>query len=825
MIVEVALPVPLESTFSYSVPDEWQAEVGPGYRVVVPFGNRMLTGVVVEAADGEGRDLGELSLKDIEDVPDDYPALTTGLLELARWIADYYVCGLGEATRAALPPGIEIQSESVVRLTDRPPAEVQPTGEAAALIDYLRGREAVPLKTVQRRFRSLSTARLRRLERDDVITLESRLRGPRTRVRTVRFARLDPRRAHPDAVRESMLELRGAKQRVILAELLERSLAGEEEVAVSSLLGETKASAATLKSLVDRELVAIIEREERRSPFPDATPPEIVEGPALHSAQAAALADIQRSIDETEYRTHLLRGITGSGKTEVYLAAIGRALELGGSGIILVPEIALTPQMVKRYRMRFGDAVSVLHSRMSMGERFDAWRELREGRHRVVIGPRSAVFAPVENLRLIVVDEEHEHSYKQHDPAPRYHARDVAVMRAHLERATCVLGSATPSLESFANAQHGKYRLLSMPDRVPVGEAAKAVLPDVHIVDLVLERKKHRLDGTISTTLKEAIEERIAREEQVILLQNRRGYAPVLECDSCGYSPMCPDCSVTFTYHKSIRRLRCHYCGRTQRPEAACPSCGTRGLRQLGAGTQRVEEELSEAFPSLRILRMDLDTTGKKHSHHEILSRFGRGEADVLLGTQMVAKGLDFGRVTLVGVVNADTELLLPDFRSEERTFQLLTQVAGRAGRAARPGEVFLQTRNPENLALDFARRHDYEGFAEYAMKGRRELGYPPFGQVAVVEFSGPDDAGVRALGTDWTRRLQEHGGDLRIHGPHPAFIPRVKRRYRHQTVVRARHRQRAPEMQQAMRKASADFGSVPARYRISIDIDAVGIG
>ncbi|MDX1741733.1 MAG: primosomal protein N', partial [Rhodothermales bacterium] len=283
--------------------------------------------------------------------------------------------------------------------------------------------------------------------------------------------------------------------------------------------------------------------------------------------------------------------------------------------------------------------------------------------------------------------------------------------------------------------------------------------------------------------------------------------------------------SVTYTYHKSIRRLRCHYCGRTQRPEHVCPSCGTTGMRQLGAGTQRVEEEVAEVFPSARVLRMDLDTTGRKHSHHEILSSFGRGEADILLGTQMVAKGLDFGRVTLVGVVNADTELLLPDFRAEERTFQLLTQVAGRAGRADRPGEVYLQTRNPDNRALLFALKHDYEGFAEYAMYGRRELGYPPFGQVAVVEFSGPEDSGTRGLGAEWTELLRQQNLDLWIHGPHPAFIPRVKRRFRYQTVVRATHRQRAPEIQEAMRSVMADFRTVSRGYRIAIDIDALGIG
>ncbi|NNE47737.1 MAG: primosomal protein N' [Rhodothermales bacterium] len=825
MIVEVALPLPIESTFSYSVPAEWTDEIGLGYRVVVPFGSRTMTGVVVAMSDEPDPEAKKIALKSILDLPDAYPAMTDGLLKVTEWVAEYYVCGPGEAMRAALPPGIEIQSETVVQLTDRPAEEIHVVGDAAGLVDYLTGRGEVPVTSVRRRFPAMSTARLRRLERDDIVRLDSRLRGPRARAKLVRFVQLAPEVRHPDAAREAMLELRGAKQRAVMSVLLDRFVDGDEEVSLSELLEVSKSSSATVTSLEKKRLVNIVSREELRTHFPDEPAPAMSGGPELHPSQAAALGEIQQSIDSAGFKAFLLRGVTGSGKTEVYLAALGTAIDAGRSGIILVPEIALTPQMVRRYRARFGDAVSVLHSRMSMGERFDAWRNLREGRHRVVIGPRSAVFAPVENLGLIVVDEEHEQSYKQQDPSPRYHARDVAVMRAFLEGATCVLGSATPSLESYSNAQHGKYRMLSMPDRVPVKDSTPAVLPTVQIVDLVLERKKHRLEGTISTTLKEAIASRLDRQEQVILLQNRRGYAPVLVCDTCGYSPMCPDCSVTFTYHKSIRRLRCHYCGRTQRPESVCPSCGAAGLQRLGAGTQRVEEELVATFPSMRILRMDLDTTGRKHSHHDILSRFGNGEADVLLGTQMVAKGLDFARVTLVGVINADTELLLPDFRSEERTFQLLTQVAGRAGRADMPGEVYLQTRNPDNSALGFATSHDYEGFAEYAMRGRKELGYPPFGQVAVVEFNGPEDGATRGLGTEWTELLRQQHLDVRIHGPHPAFIPRVKRRFRYQTVVRAPHRQRVPELQPAMRATNAKYGSIPPGYRIAIDIDAIGIG
>ncbi len=821
MTVEVALPLPIDSSFSYHVPTEWKADIARGYRVVVPFGPRTLTGVVVDIRDEDSEDPADL--KSIEDVPDDYPALTPPLVELTRWIADYYVCAHGEAIRAALPPGIEIESESVIERSDRPADEAEVGSPEEQVLQYLEGRGSVSVSAVRKRFPFLTSAKLNRLMRDDFVHVVTRVRGPRARAKLVRFVRLDASLGHPDAAREAMLGLRGVKQRAVMLTLLEHQLAGDAEVALADVLSTAKASTATINSLREKHYIEVFTREEDRKAFPDEDV-ALASAPELHGAQRRALDQITESIREGRFETFLLHGVTGSGKTEVYISALEATLEEGRSGIILVPEISLTPQMVTRFRGRFGDAISVLHSRMSVGERYDAWRAVREGRHRIVIGPRSAVFAPVERLGLIVVDEEHESSYKQFDPAPRYHARDVAVMRAHLEGAACVLGSATPSLESHANGQHGKYHVIRMPDRVPVGPSGPAVLPKVEIVDLTLERKKHRLEGTLSLPLREAIRERLDRSEQVILLQNRRGYSPVVECEACGHSPACPDCAVTFTYHKFTRRLRCHYCGRTQHLPVNCAACGKREMRQLGAGTQRVEEELATCFPDGRVVRMDLDTTHQKHAHHRILDRFGRGEADILLGTQMVAKGLDFGKVTLVGVVNADTELLLPDFRSEERTFQLLTQVAGRAGRADRPGEVILQTRNAGNPALDFARAHDYDGFAEHAMRGRKELGYPPYGQITVVEFSGPVENETSRLGTEWTGIFRQQAADILVLGPHPAFIQRVKRRYRYQTVIRSRHRQRDPDLQGKLRAANAAFGAPSRDYRIAIDVDAVGI-
>ena len=751
--VQVVLPLPLDEAYTYLVPESLQARADVGCRVLVPFGPRQLTGVVV----GHGGGADGHRLKPILDVLDDEPSLTSELLRLTRWIADYYVCGWGEVVKAALPSGRDEK--------DGRPAQV--------------------------------------------------------RIKRENHLRLAPPFWTSGAVRDLKEQLRGAKQMAIVDVLAE---AGEEGRWQADVLARADASAASAKALVERGIVEKVEKEVMRSPFDSMEEPGRPTAHVLHEAQQRALGEIRGAIDGGQFRTFLLHGITGSGKTEVYIAALRRVLEEKKTGIILVPEIALTPQTVRRFRAPFGDQVAVLHSRMSLGERYDAWRHLRSGRFKVAIGPRSAVLAPLQNLGLIVVDEEHESSYKQFDPAPRYHARDVAVMRAMMNGAVCVLGSATPSLESFSNARSGKYTLLEMPERVPVPGRKAAALPDVRVIDLTLEKKKHRLEGALSEELRLAIRDRLARGEQTILLQNRRGYAPVIECAACGWSPLCRDCSVTLTYHKAKRHLRCHYCGRTARLADVCPKCDAPELEQLGTGTQRVEEELAARFPSARVLRMDLDTTGRKGAHHRLLGRFRRGEADVLLGTQMVAKGLDFPRVTLVGVVNADAGLLLPDFRAEERTFQLLTQVAGRAGRAELKGEVIFQTRNPEHAALRFATTHDYAGFAADVLPERKTFGYPPFGRVVGVEFRGPREETVAEVAERWTDVLLAQAGHLQVLGPEPAFVGRVKRQYRYHTIIKLPPSFRTSGLQKLLRCTNARAGRPPKGYRVAIDVDAVGL-
>lgn len=825
MKVSVVLPIPLDQPFTYLVPAELQEEVSVGCRVLVPFGKRRLTGLVVGFVEDDEK---AYDLKPIHDVLDEVPSLTPEMLRLTRWISDYYLCAWGEAIKAALPPGMEIESRHVIERSEAPaPAAWMNHRVAGPVLRYLDAHPETTLSAVRKQVRRVSLPLLRRLERDGLLNMRLELSQSRVRVRLEKHIHLAPSFQEPGAVHDLIVQLRGKKQVALIETLAAFKRKGDHEPPQSVVLAHAGASTSTLNSLVDRGIVEVDEREVIRAPM-DLTArrsglPEIHD---LHRAQKQALDSLSEAIEQERFEAFLLHGITGSGKTEVYIAALKQVLAKGKTGIILVPEISLTPQTVRRFRAHFGEKIAVLHSRMSLGERFDAWRLLRKGFYSVVIGPRSAVLAPLSNVGLIVVDEEHESSYKQFDPAPRYHARDVAIMRASMNKAICVLGSATPSMETFQNARSGKFTLLEMQERVPVPGYDAAPLPDVRVVDLALEHRKHQLEGAVSEPLREAIEKRIERKEQVILLQNRRGYAPVIECRSCGWSPFCRDCSVTLTYHKARRHLRCHYCGVTERLPRACPKCGETEIELLGVGTQRVEEELSELFPEARILRMDLDTTGRKDSHHRLLDQFGRGDADILLGTQMVAKGLDFGRVTLVGIINADAGMLLPDFRSEERTFQLLTQVSGRAGRAGLRGEVILQTRNPGHPVIRFASVHDYHGFIKAGLAEREQFGYPPYGRIVSVEFRGFTHDLVEKLAKEWTELFEEkaYGLPVQTLGPEPAFVSRVKRQYRFHTILKASRDLRPAVLHQIIRLTQEAFSAIPAGCRVAIDVDAAAL-
>ena len=573
---------------------------------------------------------------------------------------------------------------------------------------------------------------------------------------------------------------RAPKQAAALRRLLE--LGEGECVEAAALAKETGVSLAGLRSLAGKGLAELDEGIRWRGV--DAAKILRTQPIPLNGEQERAFSTICEEMDAATPGVVLLHGVTGSGKTEVYLHAIARALEQGRGAIALVPEISLTPQTMERFIGRFGDTVAVLHSHLSDGERYDEWQRIAAGRARVVIGARSALFAPVRNLGLLVVDEEHEPAYKQ-DEAPRYNARDVAVMRGRMEGCAVVLGSATPSLESYRNAKTGRYRLAEMPSRVD-----GCVLPRVTVVDMCAEKEKNQGVRIFSAELEEAVRGRLDRGEQVILFLNRRGFATTVQCPTCGFVEECEDCSAKMTYHRTTDQLVCHVCGKIRPAPAKCgnPECGAPAIRMSGIGTQKVEAMTRKLFPSARVQRMDADTTTAKHAHEEILSAFRRGDIDILIGTQMIAKGLDFPNVTLVGVIGADLSLQMPDFRAAERTFQLLTQVAGRAGRGEVPGDVFIQTFTPYHYAVACAKRSDFLTFFDQEGEIRRELGYPPFARLTLLTFTGEDENALSDAADALARRLRDapHSATLKIDGPAPAPLYKAKKNFRIHIQLRA---------------------------------------
>ena len=749
--VQVALPLPLFQTFTYAVEDGLTNPVKIGSRVIVPLRNDREVGICVGMSDASPL---KRKPKAVVESPDVEPAIGTSLLELCRWMADYYVVPLGVVLRAVLPAA-------------------------------LTGAEAPHPSRKTRRIVRVGLEIPSLLERDKT------------------FAR--------------------KKQQRAVFELIE-SLGGR--TTVEHLTSQLDFSPSVLKSLEKSGLIAIDEEEVERDPFSSrggVSTTRLKPTPAQQQA-----VDVMATADPGS--VFLLHGITGSGKTLVYIELLRKIVEeRGKTAIVLVPEIALTPQTVDRFRAAFGDKIAVLHSALSEGERYDAWLALKRGDKRIVVGARSAVFAPLENLGAIIVDEEHESSYKQGE-TPRYHAREVAIVRARNDGAITVLGSATPSLESWANAEAGKYTLLTLPDRVGGGK-----LPAVDVIDL----RRTAVDYTamaqggvdygavIREPLHNAIVETMQRGEQTILLLNRRGYSSFVQCMDCGSVATCPHCSITLTIHRNPERLVCHYCLHKEEPRPDCSRCGGRNLKQRGLGTQQVERLLSERFPSARIARMDVDTTSGKWAHTRILDRVGAGEIDILLGTQMIAKGLDFPNVTLVGVVDADVGINLPDFRASERSFQLLSQVAGRAGRGEKGGQVLIQTRLPTHHAVRYALSHDYRSFVREETDGRKDPLYPPNVRLANIVFSGTVEDSTAKLAIhagEWLRELiaTRAGEEVTVVGPAPCPIERIKNRWRWHVLLKSAH---PGELTRVSRYFMERF-EVPttAQLRVTLDRDPVAL-
>ena len=762
----VALPLPLATPYTYRIPETLGDRVTPGARVVVPVRRRELVGVVVEVDAEPPR----ADPREVLAVPDLEPALSAELLATAVWIAGYYGAPLGLTLKAILPRGMWGESQVIVTLRNGTRGLGGLAGEVAAWLAERGGEAAV--QTASRVFKRSLWDVVERLSRVEAVSL--RVQPPDTDAARLTERTLSLSGDRPTLIERDVLFKRRPRQRQ-LYEVLESLGGGASVRHLSEQLGFR---GEVVRALVRQGLARVGETELIRDPFagsPVTAPPT-----ELTPDQAAALAAIG---ELPAGKGALLFGVTGSGKTLVYLEAVRRALGEGRGAIVLVPEIGLTPQAVSRFRGAFGNDIAVLHSGLSDGERADAWRLLRRGERRVAVGARSAIFAPVARLGLIVMDEEHEASYKNGE-TPRYHTADVAAVRARLEGARLVLGSATPSLETLARTQNG-LRLLRLPQRI-----GARPLPPVEVIDI---RSAPRVEDTgpvaWSVVLDNAITAALALREQVLLLLNRRGYAAFLQCPDCGEVWQCPHCSISLTVHQSPAALRCHYCGHEEPLPFTCRVCANPVQQMRGVGTQQLERLLIERYPEARIARMDLDTTSTKWSHQRILAAVERGDIDLLIGTQMIAKGLDFPNVTLVGVVDADTGLYLPDFRSAERSFQLLAQVAGRAGRGPKGGRVLVQTRHPTHHALVRAAHHDAEGFLEVE-RGLRELPpYPPMVSLVNLICSGPHEREVSrrtAALADWcTSLVGKHQLSITLLGPAPCPLVRIKERWRWHVVLK----------------------------------------
>jgi primosomal protein N' (replication factor Y) len=800
-IVEVAVALPIAGLYHYRVPARLAAHGQVGARVLVPFGPRQVSGVIVRAP---AEAPPPAVVKDIVDLVGD-DAVPVEVVALCLWIADYYMAPPGEALRAAAPAGAQVSAGEVVSVTEAGQAAAR--GDGGALPprprDLLAAIAARPV--LRSKLPRGKVAELEALVAHGLAVVGRERATAKTRPRTARQAALvAPAAADVAALRQA--QARAPKRLAIIDALI----AGPRTIA--ELAAAIPGAATALRELVKAGAVAIATVELAPHVAAVAAMHAAVVPPTLTAEQAAAMVAITAALDARTFAAFLIHGITGSGKTEVYLHAIAQVLARGQTAIVLVPEISLTPQLAARFRARFGDRVAVLHSALSDRERQDEWLRLRRGQARIALGARSAIFAPIADLGIVVVDEEHDGSFKQ-DEGVRYHGRDVALVRAQRAGAVCLLGSATPSLESFAAARAGRYQLVSMQHR-----ATARPLPEVQLIDL----RTYMPDGEamLSAPLAAALAETFAAGDQAIIFLNRRGFATFVLCEACGHAFRCPHCAVSLTYHQHADRLLCHYCGYGQRVPEVCPSCSARGaITRKGLGTEKVAEALAERFPAARVARLDRDVaTGNKIE--AVLGRVARREVDLLVGTQMVTKGHDFPGVTLVGVLCADTGLSLPDFRAAERTFQLLTQVAGRAGRGDRAGRVIIQTYKPDEPAVAFAAHHDYLGFYAAEVVNREERRYPPAGRVVAIRVDGPDPAAVattaeRLAALAVASATRE--ADLEVLGPAPSPLARLRGRSRWQLWLRGTDR---AALRRVVRSVAA--AEIAAGVRVSVDVDPV---
>lgn len=786
VIVDVSTAA-IDRPFDYTVPEKWHAFVQPGVRVHVPFGPRKVQGFVIAVENTT--DVDSAKLKAISSVIDIEPVLTEELLELGRWLKDDTLCFYNDALQVMIPAALRATYTKIVHFQD----------------------VAVLSTSMQQLLSKDEEIDFQQIEKSGLLKeLELQLKAGNAEIETRIKQRTKPKTQTVYELKKGTEELVGQakKQQLVLNWLHESN---KTVFTLHQLQNDVEVTGAIVEAMVKKGILLKKQQEIYREIelLADTSQDKVL---TLTDVQNSIVNQVNHASDTNQSDVFLLHGITGSGKTEIYLHAIENTLNEGHDAIMLVPEIALTPQMVTRFKMRFGDQVAVMHSGLSIGEKYDEWRKVKRKEVRVVVGARSAIFAPFENLGLIILDEEHESSYKQED-SPRYHAREVAKWRAEYANCPVILGSATPSIESYARAKKGVYTLLELPTR-----ANAKPLPPVELIDM-REQLKGGNRSMFSIELTEAIRHRLDQKEQVVLFLNKRGFSSFVLCRDCGTTVQCPACDISLTYHRMGEALRCHYCGHEEPVPTQCPGCESEHIRYFGTGTQKVEEELTRLFPEARTLRMDVDTTRTKGAHERILHHFGMKEADILLGTQMIAKGLDFPDVTLVGVLNADTSLHLADFRAAEKTFQLITQVSGRAGRHEKEGRVIVQSYDPGHYALEYAKTHDYQAFYTQEMQVRKVYEYPPFYYLTHIQISHADVLTTSEYAgqvAEWLR--SKLSSTSAVIGPTASAISRIQDRYRYQCIVKYKSEPNLiPTLHQLLKLARSDWEK--KGVRISIDL------
>jgi primosomal protein N' (replication factor Y) (superfamily II helicase) len=849
--VEVALPIPLRRTFTYRLPFGMRENVRNGARLLVPFGKRQITGYAVALHEklSEEIEIETDAIKEVVELLDAEPLITSEILRLTQWTADYYASSWGEVLKASLPAGINANVEQIISITAKGRDELIKITTAKTLkpqiLRFLVENGETSQRELAKAFGTTQTQRsIRELLQKEWISIFQKSISAQVKAKrrkAVRLLNVTPssRRlsgGHPARRNNNETEITPDEKEIASAgsqhdsrqddgvtlskpqqKIIETLIKYDGEMLFTELLELADVGASSINTLAKRGIVEVFVQEVLRDPLKDAKIPDILDL-TLTDEQNGVLTEIEKTLKTEKYKAFLLHGVTGSGKTEIYIRAMKNTLEREKSSLMLVPEIALTPVFSRRLRAVFGDEVAILHSNLSSGERFDEWRRIRQGKARIVIGTRSAVFAPLENIGLIIVDEEHDGSYRQHE-MPFYNGRDVAVVRANYANAVVILGSATPALETFHNAQIGKYKYLQLPNRI-----GNRPLASAEIVDMREVFKTVGKDSIFSDELVKAIEETHSKGEQSIILLNRRGFSQFVLCRSCGETIRCQNCDITLTFHRREGRLVCHYCNHREKVPRSCPECKSQYLHFWGEGTEQIEDILERKFSSLRIARVDRDTTSKRREMEKVLEKFSDGELDMLVGTQMIAKGHDFPNVTLVGVISVDAGLAMPDFRSAERTFQLLTQVAGRAGRGSLRGKVLIQSYYPEHYVLKHAQTQNYNAFYAEEIEFRRKLSYPPFVALASILIKHPnynyafDNAQILkdCLNAANTEKM------CRILGVAPAPLSRLKNEFRLQILVKAKNRAKLREMLDfALHDAQEKFCDLKIVY---VEIDPINL-